>query len=456
MIDKDAVIAQLLEEIKILRAEITMLKEKIARLEKNSSNSSKPPSSDIVKPQKPKPADGQKRTVGGQNGHQKFTRLPFKQKDISKTIICELSTQQTQGLEVLDEWRVIQQVRLAEKLFEVFEYRARVYRDRRTGRKFYAPLPDGIESGGLLAADMTALAAFLKGNCHASYTTIKRFFEQVLRLNISRGMLCKAVGKTSHALESSYNQLLERLPRESNIGIDETGHNNNGDLHWTWCFQTSAYSVFYIDQSRGSKVLEKILGENFAGIIGCDYWGAYKKYARLFGVRMQYCMAHLIRDIRFIAEQQDPNLAAWAGHLLKWLRKLFKTLHRRSDYLTESFLWRMRQIEEHFLDVVRHWPQHKIAKKLARRFEGDRADDYFRFIDNPMVEPTNNGTERDVRHTVIDRRVTQGTRGEAGKHWSQRIWTTIATCKKQGRNVFDFIHQSIVAHWKNKCYPSFL
>jgi transposase len=456
MTDKDGIIAQLLEEIKILRAEIAMLKEKVAKLEKNSSNSSKPPSSDIVKPHKPESAAGTKRKIGGQPGHQKFVRQTFASQDIDVTVICELSAQEAPGLEVLDEWYIFQQIKLPDKLYEVIEYRARMYRDPPTGKKFHAPLPEGVSDGGLLGADMTALAAFLKGVCHASYTTIEQFFNQVLHLAISRGMLCKATQKVSDALANCHHQLGERLPQEPQVGVDETGHHNNGDLYWTWCFQTKTYSVFYIDQSRGCKVLSAVLGNDFAGIIGCDYWGAYRKYARLFDVRMQYCLAHLIREIRFIAEHTDKHLARWGDHLLDWLKKLFKTLHRKSNYLTQSFLWRMKQIKEHFLAIVRHPSDHKLAKKLARRFEGDRAEDYFRFMAEPAIEPTNNGTERDVRHTVIDRRVTQGTRGNAGMRWCERIWTTIATCKKQRRNVFDFIHQSILAHWKKQPYTQLL
>jgi len=83
------------------------------------------------------------------------------------------------------------------------------------------------------------------------------------------------------------------------------------------------------------------------------------------------------------------------------------------------------------------------------------ADDYFRFLTEPGVEPTNNGTERQIRHTVIDRRIIQGTRGQAGMDWSERIWTTVATCKKQRRNVLKFIHQSLLAHWNNTPYPLF-
>src|SRR3989338_3154224 len=151
MTDKDAIITQLLEEIKLLRAENAMLKDKIARLEKNSSNSSKQPSSDIVKQPKPAPADGTKRKIGGQFGHSKSIRQPFAPEDVTP-VICELSAQEAAGLEVLNEWYIFQQIRLTKKLYEVFEYRARMYRDLRTGKKFHAPLPAGVREGGLLAA----------------------------------------------------------------------------------------------------------------------------------------------------------------------------------------------------------------------------------------------------------------------------------------------------------------
>ena len=122
----------------------------------------------------------------------------------------------------------------------------------------------------------------------------------------------------------------------------------------------------------------------------------------------------------------------------------------------KGFARRMKHIQSGFLNQVRKPPGHKLAETLTQRFKGQSAETYFRFLTEPNVEPTNNGTEREIRHTVIDRRITQGTRGNAGMRWSERIWTAIATCKKQNKNVFDFIHKSLLAHWTDKNYPSFL
>jgi len=457
MQNKNDIVKQLTEENKQLREYIKLLEEKIARLEKNSSNSSKPPSSDIVKPKKTVvKVSRRKRTRGGQYGHRKFSRRPFEPEQVDEVIEYELEDKNTKGLKRLDEWFIIQQIELPEKMYKVIEHRARKYLDPVTGKTHIAPMPDSIRKCGLLGADVTTSIAFMKGRCHMSYTTIKEFFKELMKLDISRGILCKATQKVSKSLQPSYDQLARLLPDESQVNVDETGHHDDGDLHWTWCFDTPDYSLFKIDKSRGSKVLEEMLGKDFAGIIGADYWGAYRKYSRLFDVRMQYCMAHLIRDIRFLAEHKVRKLSRWGNELLEWLKKLFDTLHRRDKMTAKGFIRSMERIKAGFLKRMRRAPDHKLAKKLAKRFKGRAAENYFRFLSEPDVEPTNNGTERQIRPVVIDRRITQGTRGDAGMRWCERIWTTIATCKKQQCNVFDFIHEAVIAYWSNKKYPSLI
>jgi len=450
---KDLLIKKQAAEIKTLKETIARLEDEIARLKKDSSNSSKPPSSDIVKPLKVVRRLVRKRKRGGQHGHRKFSRRLFEPEQVDEVIEYEFKDKDAEGLEPLDEWFIIQQINLPEKMYRVIEHRARKYLDPVTGEVHIAPIPDEIRKGGLLGADVTTAISFMKGSCHMSYTTMQQFFKELMKLGISRGMLCKATQKVSQSLQGAYEQLAERLPQESQVGVDETGHHDDGKRHWTWCFDTVDYRLFKIDESRGSKVLEKTLGKDFAGIVCADYWGAYRKYARLFEVPVQYCMAHLIREIRFLAEQSVKKLSRWANELLAWLKKLFKILHRRDKLTAKGYLHSMGKIKDGFLGRMRRPPDHKLAKKLARRFKGKAAEDYFRFLTKPNVGPTNNGTERQIRPVVIDRRITQGTRGYAGIRWCERIWTTITTCKKQQRNVFDFIHGSVIAHWSKQKFP---
>ncbi len=152
---RDLIIEQLIEQNQLLieenqqlRKEIAELREKIDQLSKDSNNSSKPPSSDIVKPDRKVRKKKTKRKRGAQKGHKKNSRQPFKDDKIDDTFEYEYID--AEGLIPLDEWHVVQQVSLPEKLFIVTEHRARKYMDPKTGNIHIAPLPQEVRKGGLL------------------------------------------------------------------------------------------------------------------------------------------------------------------------------------------------------------------------------------------------------------------------------------------------------------------
>ena len=461
MVDKDVIIAAqaaLIAEqdqlIRALRAQIQKLEEEIAHLKKDSNNSSKPPSSDIVKPKRPRRRGRRKR--GGQPGHRKFTRPAFPPDQVDQVEVIELPPAQAAGLIKLDEYAVLQQVELPEKMYHITEYRACKYLDPATGRILTAPLPPEIRQGGLCGARLSALIAFLKSSCHGSFATIQRYCREVLHLPISLGQLAKVLQKVSSALAQPYARLQAQLPREPNLGSDETGHHDRGRLYWLWCLQTPRFDFFHISRSRGSKVLFRLLGRRFRGVVNSDYFSSYRKFARLGRVRMQYCLAHLIREIRFLEKHRRASLARWAKILLGILRKMFKSWHRQGEITPETLRAGLLRRREAFLRTVRQPPRHKLAVKLARRFRGEHAADYFRFIEGPGLEPTNNASERALRHAVIDRKVTQGTCGPAGRRWRERSWTVVGTCLKQNRNILHYFHQALRAHWLRQPAPQLI
>ena len=100
-------------------------------------------------------------------------------------------------------------------------------------------------------------------------------------------------------------------------------------------------------------------------------------------------------------------------------------------------------------------PEPKPAQNMAKRFR-QNADSYFRFITTPGLEPTNNLAEQAIRFVILDRHVTQGTRSERGRQWSERIWTAIATCSQQKRSAFEFLYQTISNHFAGRPTPSLL
>jgi len=449
--------AQLQREVQQLRADNQKLQDQIARLQRNSSNSSKPPSSDIVKPQKKgTPRRRGKRKIGGQPGHPRQERIPFPSEDIDATRFHLLPAEQVQDLIPLDDWFILQQVDLVKKLYRVTEHRARKYLDPRTGRIVIAPLPTAVKAAGLVGPNLSALAAYQKGDGHMSYSTIQRFWNEVLGIPISRGQLVNVVQKVSAAFATPYEELRAALVDQPHLGVDESGHKDCGDKLWTWCFRAPEFTVFHIDPSRSSDVLKAILTETFGGILGSDYFSAYHKYMADCGVLVQFCWAHLIRDIRFLAEHTDKSLRIWGHKLLPWVRQLFETWHRAASMTAAGFARAMDRIRRGFLTAVRRPPQRGEAQNLAARFRGVEADNYFRFLTTPGIEPTNNQTEQAIRHIVIDRHITQGTRGKRGQQWCQRVWTILATYRQQKRRVFEFFCQALNAHFQRKAAPSLL
>jgi transposase len=322
--------------------------------------------------------------------------------------------------------------------------------------KHTAPLPLEIEKGGLIGPRLTAVVAYLKGGCHASFSTIRKYVRDVLGLTVSRGQLRKLVEKVSKALEDAYNEIMERLPQAVRLNVDETGHKENGVAYWTWCFRAESYAFFKICASRGSDVLFELLGRDFGGVLGCDYFSAYRKYMKEAHVLAQFCLAHLIRDIRYLTTLQSPATVAYGERLLRGMRRLFKVFHACESESPEVFQQRLARVREQILAMaLEDVPGTREAQNMARRFR-EHGQAYFEFITTPGISPTNNLAEQAIRFVVIDRLVTQGTRSERGRQWCERIWTVMATCAQQGRSAFDFILETVKAHFANRPTPSLL
>jgi hypothetical protein len=167
---------------------------------------------------------------------------------------------------------------------------------------------------------------------------------------------------------------------------------------------------------------------------------------REFDVRVQFCLAHLIREVKFLTTLPDEPTRAYGERLRQALRQLFEVIHQRDQLPSDWFAARLTAARARVIrQATEGVPPSRQAQNLARRME-KYGESYFRFVTEPGVEPTNNLTEQAIRFVVIDRKITQGTRGEVGQRWCERIWTVIASCSQQGQSVWEFL-QAAVAAW---------
>ena len=460
------ILCDLSNTIEFQEEQINALEVKVAKLSKNSSNSSKRPSSDdITKPKNKKEGN---RKIGGQPGHERHLRTPFTEDEINKThpyilTVCPVCDGEVNIIDAPP--RIIQQMELPVLPIIKEEHRSYPVWCEKCQQIHYMPFPANIVKEGLFKERLTVLVAYMKNVCHASFSTIRKFIRDVLGENVSRGYLRKVIEKVSQSLEAPYSELLNRLPFEETVNVDETGHKENKDKFWTWVFKAEMYVLFKIDKSRGSKVLIDVLGKEFNGVLGCDYFSAYRKYMKDFNVTIQFCIAHLIRDIRFLITLPDKETKSYGEKLLDEVRNMFKIIHDRDNITPEDFTNTLEKAKARIITAALEDVPSRLnkdgkeekreAKNMANRFR-KHGKEYFEFITTPEIGPTNNVAEQAIRFIVIDRYVTHGTRSIKGRKSCERLWTVIATCALQGRSAFNFILKAVKAYFKNDPAPSLI
>jgi transposase len=438
----------LLAKVTQLEKRVQQLQEKLAGRDKDSTNSSKPPSSDIVKPAK-KPASGPRRR-GAPVGHAPQQRPPFQAEeiDVVQAHAYESCPQCGGPVELLPTpAEVVQQVELVVKPTLVTEHQSRTCRCPVCQQDFTRPIPPPIAAAGLFGPRLTAWTAYLKGACHASYGTIQNLLRETCGLRIAKGTLVKLCQKVSRSLAPSYDDLLRQIPLQSSLHIDETSHRENGQGQWTWVFRAPQFTLFQIAEKRSGDILDRVLGKEFSGTLLSDYYTVYRSYLATHPrADAQFCLAHLVRDVKFLETLPAEEDRRFGAALLAELKGLFRLWHASTEFPDQAMFRAALIAQGQALERVasEQAPNTSASWALARRFR-DHANQYLRFTRQPGLEPTNNAAEQAIRYVVIDRRVTQGTRSERGRNWCQRIWTTIATCRQQGHDLLSFLERSYLA-----------
>src|SRR3954470_15658164 len=356
-------------QIEALQAAVAQLQEQLASARKDSSTSSKPPSSDIVKPPPPLPQGQSKRRPGGQPGHPKHERALFPPEMVTPFLhtldCCPCCSGELRKNAHFA--RVVQQVDFCPPQLTVEEHTSPEFWCGHCHRGFYAARPCHVEKGAVVGPRLTALIAYLKGVCHASFSTVRLFLRDVVQVTVSRGQLAKVISKVSTALEGPYQELLDLLPGEARLNVDETGHKGNGKLTWAWCFRAELYTLFKIDPHRSADVLIEVLGRGFDGVIGCDCFSAYRRFMRECDVVVRFCLAHLIRDVKFLTTLPGEAERAYGERLREALRELFGLIHRREQMPAGQFQQRLQQARDKVLLVgTTEAPPGRQAQAMAK------------------------------------------------------------------------------------------
>lgn len=431
-----------------------LIDELAERLDKNSSNSSKPPSSNPpwIKPSPPKPKSGKKR--GGQPGRRRVERELAPPEKVTQTIDvrpehCSDCGAKLEGDD--PEPRRHQTVEIPPVEPTIVEHRLHALTCRRCRSVTKAALPAGVGPGSF-GPRLSAFVALGSGAFRLSKRPLQRLLADAFGLSISTGAICKLQRRTAEVLESPVAEVAEHV-RTEHVNIDETGWLQGRKRCWLWTAVASSATLFRIAASRSAEVAKSLLGADYPHVAMCDRYAGY-----LWIGRVQLCWAHLRRDFQAMIDRARDGKPIGEA-LLSHAEVLFDWWHRvRDGTLARSTLRTyVGPLRAAFRDDLERGAECGCAKTAAtcRQLLADEPH-LWTFVRQAGVEPTNNAAERALRHAVLWRKSSFGTDREAGSRFVERILTVVATCRQRGRNILDYLADCHAAARLAKPIPSLL
>jgi transposase len=454
---RDARIAQLeqllrlaFDKISVLEAEVVELK---AKLGQNSSNSSKPPSSDP--PGTPRAATrltGRKR--GGQPGHDGSERrmlTPDRVVDY-KPKTCRRCARRLVGEDV-DPSR-FQVFELPVIRPDVTEHRAHTLTCPDCATKTSAVIPAEILLHGF-GPRLTAFAAYLTGRCRLSKRQVSELFDEALGTPISTGGVCALEQDVSAALAAPVEEACAAARSQSVIHMDESGWREDKKLAWLWVAVTGVAIVFRVARSRGAVVARELLGDDFAGRLVTDRWNAYNWVET---ARRQLCWSHLLRDFQGMVDRGGTGgviatkLLADSGKMMDWWHRVCDGDLSRSVF--QKRMVRVRASVGRLLRKAVARAETKTAGMCKEMLKLEPA--LWTFVDVAGIEPTNNAAERAIRPAVLWRKGSFGNDSAVGSRFTERILTTIATVRLRRGSVLGYLADACAAYRATRTVPSLL
>lgn len=460
---RELVIA-LLEQVSQIPLQAARIEELERRLSRNSSNSSKPPSSDEPKSRaerRRKARQAFKRSMrksGGQPGHKGKTREPVAPERVDERLehlpqVCGCG-HTFDGSETQSGDPVIHQqyeLPVIEPL--VLEHLRIRLECPCCGKANLAELPKPALAG--FGPRLDAHIAMLAGVMRLSRSDVRRVVEEVFGVPASMGAIDNAIMRMSDVLADPWAELQNAIRQAEVVHADETGWRLAGAQQWLWVAAASLVACFRIDPTRSQAAAKALLGEDFGGFVVSD---RYAGYHFLDVLQQQLCWCHVIRQ--FVEISQRPDISGLRGEQLVKLARAVIAAHR--VYLAEDHpaQWLAEELGPLRTSIRKVLEQCAAGRDVrTANFAAGLLGEYkalWTFADVPQAEidPTNNVAERAVRHAVLMRKIQGGTRSDRGSRWVERIQSMRETCRLQGRSVLAWLVDAATAAHAGQPIPT--
>jgi transposase len=450
------------EYIRTLEARVATLEATVQRLlerlQQDSHNSSRPPSSD------PPPALGKRarcgpsgRKRGGQPGHLGQTRTLVPTEDVDTVVPvkpqhCHHCQHPLQGEDPQPHRHQVTELPPVKP--RVTEYRLHRLLCPACGVATRADVPPGVPPGGF-GPRVQATVALCTGAYHLSKRTTQDVMADLFGISVSLGTIANLEQAIVKAVAAPVAEARTYVRAQSSAHLDETGWREGRARAWLWVAVTAWVTVFVVRLSRGTKVAQELLGDRFCGILVTDRWSAYTWYPTRW---RQVCRAHLLRDIEAMIERGGRSQEI-GDALRPQARQMFHWWHQvRDGTLTHAqFRALMRPLRRHVARLLKAGQTCGVAKtegvcrEVLKVYEA-----LWTFVRVEGIEPTNNAAERAIRPGVLWRKGSFGTQSAQGSRFVEAMMTVVATLKQQHRHVLAYMTEACQAAYTGLPAPSLL
>ena len=434
-----AILLKKIEELEARCAEwerkYSELEAKLAAKNKDSNNSSNPPSKDPPGTQRKYPKRNKTdRKPGAQKGHQGKSKSFEKEPDIVQTheptscLECGESLESIEGkvverrqeIDIPPIEPIITEHQLIEKICPCCKHSSR------------GSFPDHIRS--LIQFGINTIIAVIYFNIvhHIPFRRTTKIFKDMFHMSISEGTIENILNLAETKAIKYYDKIKELLQQSKWVGSDETSIRINGQTWWRWVWQNDKLTYFVSVSSRAYQVVKDFFGESFQGILLHDCYGAQ---LATVASKHQLCLAHLIRELLFLI---DFEKSMWAFKMIRFFSKVIKAkeiiwsegfdLTRREKVISDCF----KELDR-LLDLM---PIKKESHRIWKRLRKHK-DKLLTFLVHEDVPATNNGSERAIRNAKIHRKISGCFRGDHAPQRHSVLLSVIETAKKQGHSLLD-------------------
>lgn len=301
----------------------------------------------------------------------------------------------------------------------------------------------------LVGPMLAALIVCLSHRMLVSRVRIQEFLQDWLGIYLSTSTLNQCIHEAGRAVAPVEEQLIEELKQAYQAHADETPWKEWGRLRWLWVV-TSATVCVYLIGSRGRELIEHVLGDAFPGWLMTDGYQVYRKYQH----RLR-CWAHLLRKAQGLADSANrADAQPFGRQVLALLHELMHAVHQAragpGADLASAYAARLAEFKA-LCEQYRDSP-HEKTRALAREFLNDW-EAMWVVLQYPWLPLTNNEAERALRHWVIARRVSYGTRTPQGSRAFALLASVIETCRKRQLTPWPYLAHVIAERRKGNPAP---